>query len=136
MPAPPLQRICYVEDDIDIQRIVQLSLVRVGHMCVDLVSDPASAIERMIAFKPDLVVLDWMMPGVDGPTLLRRMREHDETRDLPVVFVTAKASAREREELLALGAAGTISKPFSPKELPEQLRAIWNALPGHRAAQA
>jgi CheY-like chemotaxis protein len=134
--TPPLQRICYVEDDEDIQRIVRLSLERVGRMTVDIVADPAAAIERMIAFKPDLVVLDWMMPRIDGPTLCRRMREHPETRDLPVVFVTAKASPRELEELRTLGAAGTISKPFSPRDLPEQLRAIWNTLAARGAAHS
>jgi len=129
MPTQPLRRICCVEDDDDIRRIMRLSLERIGKMTVDLVADPALAIDSMIAFRPDLVVLDWMMPGMDGPALLRKMRELPETRALPVVFVTAKASQRELAELRALGAAGTISKPFAPKDLPEQLRAIWNALP-------
>jgi two-component system, OmpR family, response regulator len=78
---------------------------------------------------PDLVLLDWMMPGMDGPTLLREMQKRPETSALPVVFITAKASHTELEELSRLGAAGTISKPFSPKDLPEQLRAIWSKLP-------
>jgi CheY-like chemotaxis protein len=129
MPSTPLARVCCVEDDEDIQRILQLSLERIGKLTVEMVADPASAISRMIEFKPDLVVLDWMMPGLDGPTLYRAMREQPQTRNLPVVFITAKASARELNELRALGAAGAISKPFSPKDLPEQLRAIWNALP-------
>jgi two-component system OmpR family response regulator len=129
MPAQPLNRICYVEDDEDIQRIVRMSLERVGKMTVEVVSDPMVAIERMIAFKPELVMLDWMMPGMDGPTLFRKMRDTPETKDLPVVFITAKASQREQDELRGIGAAGTILKPFSPKDLPEQLRAIWRALP-------
>ena len=129
MPATPLNRICYVEDDEDIQRIVRMSLERVGKMTVEMVRDPMVAIERMLAFKPELVLLDWMMPGMDGPTLLRKMRETPGTKDLPVVFITAKASQRELDELRQLGAAGTISKPFSPKDLPEQLRAIWRELP-------
>ena len=129
MPAQPLHRICCVEDDDDIRRIVRLSLEKIGKMTVDLVADPALAIDSMIAFRPDLVMLDWMMPGMDGPALLRKMREVPETRALPVVFVTAKASQRELAELRALGAAGTISKPFAAKDLPGQLRAIWNELP-------
>jgi len=129
VPAQPLNRICYVEDDEDIQRIVRMSLERVGKMTVEIVSDPLQAIERMVAFKPELVMLDWMMPGMDGPTLFRKMREVPETKSLPVVFITAKASQRELDELKGLGAVGTISKPFSPKDLPEQLRAIWHALP-------
>jgi CheY-like chemotaxis protein len=129
MPTQPLRRICCVEDDDDIRRIMRLSLEKIGKMTVDLVADPALAIDSMIAFRPDLVMLDWMMPGMDGPALLRKMREVPETRALPVVFITAKASQRELAELRALGAAGAISKPFAPKDLPEQLRAIWNALP-------
>lgn len=129
MPSQPLKRICYVEDDEDIQRIVRLSLERIGKMTVEVVGDPTLAIDRMIAFKPDLVMLDWMMPGLDGPTLFRKMRDVPATSALPVVFITAKASERELAELKALGAAGAISKPFAPKDLPDQLRAIWNALP-------
>ena len=129
MPERPLQRICYVEDDEDIQRIVRMSLERVGKMTVEVVGDPTMAIEAMTAFRPDLVMLDWMMPKMDGPTLFRQMKQRPETSALPVVFITAKASSRELDELLTLGAAGAISKPFNPKDLPDQLRAIWAKLP-------
>ena len=129
MPDRPLIRICYVEDDEDIQRIVRVSLERVGKMTVAVVGDPTQAIQTMAEFRPDLVMLDWMMPVMDGPTLLRQMKLRPETSALPVVFITARASQRDLEELKALGAAGTISKPFSPKDLPDQLRAIWATLP-------
>jgi CheY-like chemotaxis protein len=129
MPAHALSRICYVEDDEDIQRIVRMSLERIGKMTVSVVSDPTKAIDSMIAFKPDLVMLDWMMPAMDGPTLFKAMKARPETSALPVVFITAKAAQRDLDELTSLGAAGTISKPFSPKDLPDQLRAIWTKLP-------
>jgi CheY-like chemotaxis protein len=129
MTEKALNRICYVEDDPDIQRIVRLSLERVGKMTVEVVTDSTRAVEAMIAFKPDLVMLDWMMPVMDGPAVFRAMRERAETRELPVVFITAKASKKELDELTAMGAAGTISKPFSPKDLPDQLRGIWKTLP-------
>lgn len=129
MPDQPLNRICYVEDDEDIQRIVRMSLERVGKMTVEVVSDPTVAIEAMVAFQPDLVMLDWMMPGMDGPTLFRHMKTRPETEKLPVGFITAKASQGELQELMAMGAAGAISKPFSPRELPDQLREIWKKLP-------
>ena len=129
MPERPLQRICYVEDDEDIQRIVRMSLERIGNMSVEIVTDPLRAIEVMKACSPDLVMLDWMMPGMDGPALFRQMKQLPETASLPVVFITAKATQRDMEELAALGAAGTISKPFSPRDLPDQLRAIWAKLP-------
>ena len=129
MPATPLSRICYVEDDEDIQRIVRMTLERVGKMTVEVVGDPTLAIEAMTAFKPDMVMLDWMMPKMDGPTLFRQMKLRPETSALPVVFITAKASQNDLSELLAMGAVGAISKPFSPKDLPDQLRAIWAKLP-------
>ena len=128
MPERPLERICYVEDDEDIQRIVRMSLERVGKMKVEIVTDPHAALAAIRAFKPDLVMLDWMMPGMDGPTIFREMKKLPDMADLPVVFITAKAAQRDLDELKTLGAAGTISKPFSPKDLPEQLRAIWKKL--------
>jgi CheY-like chemotaxis protein len=127
MPARPLKKICYVEDDEDIQRIVRMSLERIGNMQVQIVGDPTAAIETILAFQPDLVLLDWMMPVIDGPTLFRLIRAREELRALPVVFITAKASQRELDELRKMGAAGVLSKPFSPRDLPEQLRAIWSA---------
>jgi CheY-like chemotaxis protein len=129
MPSQPLLRVLCVEDDDDIRRILRLSLEKIGRMTVELVADPTPAIDSMIASRPQLVMLDWMMPGIDGPALFRKMRENADTRAMPVVFITAKASQRELAELRALGAAGAISKPFAPKDLPDQLRAIWNALP-------
>jgi len=128
MPGRPLQKICYVEDDVDIQRIVRLSLERIGKMQVEIVGDPTAAIDAMLAFRPDLVMLDWMMPVLDGPALFNQMKQRPETSALPVIFITAKAAQRDLDELLGLGAAGTISKPFSPKDLPDQLRTIWAKL--------
>jgi len=129
MPDRPLNRICYVEDDEDIQRIVRLSLERIGKMTVEIITDPTASIDAMTKFGPDLVMLDWMMPVLDGPALFRKMKERPDTSAFPVVFITAKASSKDMEELMRLGAAGAISKPFSPKDLPEQLREIWRKLP-------
>jgi CheY-like chemotaxis protein len=129
MPDRALNRVCYVEDDEDIQRIVRMSLERIGKMTVEVVGDPMVAIDAMVRFAPDLVLLDWMMPGMDGPTLFQAMKQRPETAALPVVFITAKASTLEMSELTGLGAAGAITKPFSPKDLPDQLREIWSKLP-------
>ncbi len=129
MPDRPLAKVCYVEDDEDIQRIVRMSLERIGKLTVEVVGDPMVAIERMKAFTPDLVLLDWMMPGMDGPTLFKKMKEYPETASLPAVFITAKASQTELDDLIRMGAIGTISKPFSPKDLPDQLRALWAKVP-------
>ena len=67
MPDRPLNRICYVEDDEDIQRIVRMSLERLGKMTVQIVGDPTMALDAIKTFQPDLVMLDWMMPKLDGP---------------------------------------------------------------------
>jgi CheY-like chemotaxis protein len=106
-----------------------MSLERIGKMTVSVVGDSTKAIDAIVAFKPDLVMLDWMMPAMDGPTLFKHMKNKPETSGLPVVFITAKAAQRDLDELASLGAAGTISKPFSPRDLPDQLRAIWAKLP-------
>jgi CheY-like chemotaxis protein len=129
MPARPLERICYVEDDEHAQLIVRVSLEKLGGMIVEVVSDPNRAIETMTRFKPDLVMLDWMMPGMDGPALFRKMKQEPKLAALPIVFITAKTMPNELNELVALGAAATISKPFSPTDLPDQLRTIWSKLP-------
>ena len=106
MPAQPLNRILYVEDDEDIQRIVRMSLERVGKMTVQVVGDPLQAIEVIKQFKPELVMLDCIMPGMDGPTLFKKMRDTPETKDHPVVFITPMAQQRETADLHAPGAAG------------------------------
>ena len=98
-------------------------------MIVEVVSDPNRAIEAISHFNPDLVMLDWMMPGMDGPALFRKMKQEPQLAALPIVFITAKTMPKELDELIALGATATISKPFSPKDLPDQLRAIWSKLP-------
>jgi CheY-like chemotaxis protein len=128
MPNIPLNKIFYVEDDEDIQRIVRMSLERIGKMRVEIIGDSTAAIDAMLAFRPDMILLDWMMPVIDGPTLFRAIQQRPELSRVPVVFITAKASQRELDELRKMGAAGVLSKPFSPKDLPEQLRTIWRAI--------
>jgi CheY-like chemotaxis protein len=79
--------------------------------------------------KPDLILLDVMMPELDGPSTLRALRDSPRGRDVPVIFMTAKAQPREVESYLALGARGVVVKPFDPMNLPDQVRAILAASP-------
>jgi len=74
---------------------------------------------------PDLILLDVMMPGMDGPTTLKSLRGHDEFAAIPVLFMTAKVQSDEVEEYLALGAVGVIHKPFDPMALSDEIRALW-----------
>ena len=129
MPARPLQRVFYVDDDEIVQRLVKIALERIGGLTVGMVSDSAAAIDAIRGFRPDLVLLDCIMPKVDGVELFHQMRAIPEMAAIPVVFFTVKAHWRTGDELLALGAAGVITKPFDARQLAGQLKVIWNGLP-------
>ena len=123
----PLKTLLYVDDDPDIREIVQMSLSLDGQLNV-LTSDGGErALLKMRVEHPDLVVLDVMMPGMDGPTLLKRMRQDPVLAHIPVIFMTAKASAEETERFRELSAIGVIAKPFDPMALGAQVRALWEA---------
>jgi diguanylate cyclase (GGDEF)-like protein len=125
--AKPLKTLLYVDDDPDIREIVQMSLSLDGQLEV-LTSDGGErALLKMRVERPDLVVLDVMMPGMDGPTLLRRMRQDPGLAHVPVIFMTAKASTEEAERFRELSAIGVIAKPFDPMTLGAQVRALWEA---------
>ena len=122
---PSLQRILMVEDDPDIQVVARLSLEAVGGFTVEICSGGREALQTVPHFAPDMVLLDVMMPDMDGPTVLLQLRKEAATRELPVVFLTAKAQAREIEGYYEMGALSVISKPFDPMELPTTLQALW-----------
>jgi two-component system OmpR family response regulator len=130
MRAHPLQRVLFVDDDEVVQHLVRLSLERLGGLTVELVSDSSKTIDAAGRFKPDMIVLDWFMPQMDGTVLFNKLREVPALAAVPVVFLTVKAHWRTRDELLELGAAGVITKPFSARDLAAQLKAIWASLPG------
>ena len=114
-------KVLIIDDEPDIRRIARLGLTRVGKM--DVVEAPSGA-EGVIKAKeerPDAVLLDVMMPGLDGPSTLARLREDPATAGIPVVFLTAKAIAAELDRLKALGAAGVLTKPFDPMTLAREL---------------
>lgn len=125
MATRELRRILYVEDEPDIQMVAKLSLESLGGFTLDVCSSGAEALEKAAAFAPDLILLDVMMPGMDGPTTLRRLREIPSLSGVPAVFMTAKAQPHEIEEFKTLGAADVITKPFDPMALPDNVRAIW-----------
>ncbi len=129
-----LQRVLYVEDDADIRTIALLALETVGGLEVRACSSGAEAIEAAKDLAPDLLLLDVMMPGMDGPTTLARLREIPSTAKVPVVFMTAKVQASEVEHYKSLGAVGVITKPFDPMTLATQVEELWRrARDGHAA---
>ncbi len=123
-----LESVLTVDDAWDVQRIVKLSLERVGGIRVHACMDAQQAMEMARDIAPDLILLDYVMPEVDGVTLFRRIQADPVLARIPVVFLTASATQRGVEELKTLGAAGIVLKPFSVHELPRQLTEIWERL--------
>lgn len=120
-----LQRILYVEDDPDIQVIAVMVLESLHGFTLETCSSGAEALAKAVAFKPDLILLDVMMPAMDGPETLKNLRLFPQLSTTPVVFMTAKVQPQEVQHYLSLGAIDVIAKPFDPMTLAEQLRAIW-----------
>ncbi len=116
-----------VDDDDDIRRIAMLALVGVGGMEVADASGGSEGIRRAREDRPDVILLDMMMPGMDGMATFRLLRGDPETSGIPVVFLTAKAMSAEVDRLKALGARGVLIKPFDPMTLPALLRRLVEA---------
>lgn len=121
-----LARILYVEDEPDIRAIAHLALEAVGGFMVEVCSSGDEALRVAEVFAPDLILLDVMMPGMDGPTTLKTLQKRDSLKCVPVVFMTAKVQASEVQYYKGLGALEVIAKPFDPMSLPDQIRNIWN----------
>ncbi len=115
------KRILYIEDEADLQWLVKHILESVGDFEVQVCDSGAEGLRRIGEFAPDLVLLDVMMPGMDGFGVLRALRARPESAVLPVVFLTART--QESDEYLRSGARGVIIKPFEPAGLVEQVRA-------------
>lgn len=118
------RRLLLVDDDDAIRQIARISLERVGGWGVVAAGSGEAAVEIVEAGGAfDLVVLDVMMPGIDGPTTLGRLRGLL-SPNVPVIFLTAKLQASDRARLLGLGAVGVIAKPFDPMALPAEIDGI------------
>jgi len=116
-------KVLVVDDETDIRRITRLSLTRLGGMEVVEASSGEDALRAAREVLPDAILLDVMMPGMDGPAILEALRAAPETAGIPVVFLTAKAMASEVSRLRGLGAVGVLTKPFDPQQLPADFRA-------------
>lgn len=116
-------KVLIVDDESDIRRIARLALARLGGCEVVEAASGREALEQARSARPDVILLDVMMPGQDGPATLEALRADGQTTAIPVVFLTAKAMPSEITRLTALGAAGVLTKPFDPRTLAEQVRA-------------
>ncbi len=124
-----VHKVLLVDDEPDIRKIARISLEAVGKWTALLASSGPEALSVAAAESPDVILLDVMMPGMDGPTTLDRLRGEPCTARIPVLFMTAKVQKQEVERYLRLGAAGVICKPFDPMSLPDEIRTILGESP-------
>jgi two-component system, OmpR family, response regulator len=120
-----LLRIMHVEDDPSIQEVAKIALEAVGGFTVHTCSSGQQAIADYPDFAPQLILLDVMMPGMDGPTTLRQLQQQYDLTLVPAVFMTAKVQSNEVASYKNLGAADVVVKPFDPMTLSNQIRQIW-----------
>jgi len=130
MSERDLSKILYVEDDPDIQVVAQMALEMVGGFTVSICSSGQEAIEKAANFQPDMILLDVMMPGMDGPTTLANLRTIEGLQSTPAVFMTAKVMPSDIERYKGLGAVDVIVKPFDPMTLAARIKDIWSKFHG------
>jgi CheY-like chemotaxis protein len=126
----PLQSVLYVDDEPDIREIAELALGLDGTLQVRTAASGVQALAVAGASPPDLILLDVMMPDMDGPATLARLRADPQLASVPVVFITAKTLPAELVRFRELGAVDVISKPFDPMRLLEQVRLVWERTHG------
>lgn len=115
--------ILLVEDEPAIQELIAANLIRAGHSVVRAID--AETAQRLVREAlPDLVLLDWMLPGISGIELARRLRNDERTRTIPIIMLTARADEADKVAGLEIGADDYITKPFSPRELVARIKAV------------
>lgn len=119
-----MSTILLVEDEPDIRLIARAALARAGFEAI-AVGSGGEALAAAAAGPVDLILLDWMLPDLDGPETCARLKADPATADIPVLFLTARHDAADRARCLELGALGSIAKPFDPLALGDQVRALW-----------
>lgn len=114
----------YVDDEDDIREIASISLQIGEEFSVECCSSGPEALLRVVEFRPDIILLDVMMPGMDGPETMRRLMETDHAGDIPVIFITARTQPDEIAQYRKMGAIGVIAKPFHPMELASEVKSL------------
>lgn len=134
MGIPVLSRVFFVEDDPDIQLIVRFALVKVGGLVLESCRTGPEAILVAPRFAPDLLLLDAMLPDLDGTSTLSALRGFPSLADTPAIFLTACALPHEVATLEAPGVIAVLTKPFDPAGLAARIRGIWNESRGLAAS--
>ena len=122
---PELNRILYVEDDDDIRQVAQLALEDVGGYQVDYCESGQQALDRVAAFAPDLILLDVMMPDMDGIETFQNLQARGALENVPVILMTAKVHPEEMTRYRDIGVFDVIPKPFDPMTVSEEIARIW-----------
>ncbi len=117
-------RVLIIDDEEDTREIAKMSLEILGGLNVIEAVNGKVGIDIASREKPDVILLDMMMPIMDGPATLEALRSNEHTKDIPVIFLTAKAMTSEIEKLKRMGATGVLTKPFDPTTLATQMKAI------------
>ena len=117
-------RVLYVDDEPDIREIAEMALSLDPSFTVRTAASGEAALALLENWTPDVALLDVMMPGMDGPTLLGKLREIERFASLPVIFITARAQRSELQNFATMDAAGVIAKPFDPMTLAAHVRAL------------
>jgi CheY-like chemotaxis protein len=119
------KHVLLVDDDASIREVIQLTLEVIGGWTVQLAASGAEALQRVQEQTPDVILLDMMMPGMDGPTTLSKLRAASSGGSVPVILLSAKLSQRRDDQQFAgLGVAGVIGKPFDPITLGDRISGI------------
>lgn len=116
------QTVLIIDDEEDIRELARISLERVGGLQVLAAASGPEGLELAASAHPDAIVLDAMMPGMDGPETLTKLKADSATEPIPVVFLTGSVQEVERDRFMSLGAVGILPKPFDPMKLAEDLR--------------
>lgn len=122
-----LKKIIYAEDEPDLQTVVEMTVQAMSDFEMKICDNGKILLDCVEEYSPDLIMLDVMMPELDGPSTFNKLKEMEKLKNVPVIFMTAKAQVHEVEHFKSLGAIGVITKPFDPMTLCEEIQNIWNA---------
>ncbi len=126
MSKQDLKKILYAEDEDDIRTITHIALEDVGGFTVTYCTDGQDALSKAMEIKPDLLLLDVMMPKMDGPSLLKELRKLPDYENIPAIFITSRILPDEIAEYKKMGAIEVITKPFDPMTLVDEIKKAWS----------
>lgn len=122
------ERITYVDDDQKLRQLVRIAFERSDYKTIfSACGNGQELINRIRELQPSLILLDMIMPDMNGPDMLYKLRHHDDAKDIPVIFVTGRDRLVMEQQYKTLGVIGVIHKPFEAKKLPDKVLELWCA---------